>query len=74
MITSIACPACQVGTIPIDARLLAAGQSFSCGTCFAVIGVAEKSKDVLANGVNEFSNLKNKLNGMKTKESSVSEA
>lgn len=65
MLVNIQCPACEVGNITIEPRMLMEGRSFSCNCCDAVVGVADSSKDTLSQGLTEFNNLKRKISSMK---------
>ena len=65
MFIEIECPACGIGQISLQPQMLMQGKSFGCNCCDALVGVAEKSKDDLAHGLNEFDNLKAKVASMK---------
>jgi hypothetical protein len=65
MLVNIQCPACKGGKISIEPSMLVQGKSFSCTSCDAVVGVADSSKDTLAQGLADFNGLKQKVSSMK---------
>lgn len=54
---SIPCPVCKT-KIPFDAQQLLMGVKFTCGGCFASIGIANESIETVQNAMDKLEELK----------------
>jgi len=57
---AIPCPTCQT-KIPFDAHQLMMGVQFACPGCHALIGLASESRPEVAETMEKFDNLKQRL-------------
>jgi hypothetical protein len=54
MWNKIKCPCCDTGEININLQVLSSGKAFPCNNCGASISVADKSQEMVRNGVDTF--------------------
>lgn len=57
----ISCPACGVGSVIIEPRLLATGESFACTACDASVRIGNDSIGTLKGGIGAFEAMQRKV-------------
>ncbi|GAB5350214.1 hypothetical protein [Alteriqipengyuania sp. 357] len=55
---TIPCPACNVGSILIEPRMLASGSRFACNHCGAALAIAPQSVETLERGINAYEKIR----------------
>ena len=55
---TIPCPACTVGSILIEPRMLATGSRLPCNQCGAALAIAPGSVDTLERGISAYEKIK----------------
>jgi transcription initiation factor IIE alpha subunit len=61
---TLPCPVCNT-KIPFDAQQLLMGTQFTCSNCNAIIGLANESKPIVENALQQFEQFKGQISNKK---------